>query len=284
MTHQCISIKRPDELQTHCKLENFLSKDLHLPHASDVKVLVSHSVPLCDIQHTRPCVPQIWKENLHSHSSWSGPSLKRRRNTCGRVCSGLPRHLQEAAFHTERPHWALATILFEPVPEKFRFLSSQPWTFAIALVVHQTRHLCAFVDVHKDKALCVSDLEEILVFTCPDLPSHQNAATFFTSFPPLLVQPSIWTASYRLTDPALGLLPNFCVQSHWSPLFGLPIAAFCSALSPGVLLQPLLLLWLYWVVSVRALLWPWCVRRLFHIVTNSSAMTKTSDSLFELSL
>ena len=110
--------------------------------------------------------------------------------------------------------------------------------------------------------------------------------------------PSSCTASHHLSNPALGLLP----QSHQRScsrfsdfvlllcticrsfalrvlIFSVPalkrkcsrpplsiphppVAAFVPALLPGVLLQPLLLRF-YGVVSVPALLWPWCVHRLF---------------------
>ena len=49
----------------------------------------------------------------------------------------------------------------------------------MALVVHQTLHLYAFVDAHKDETLCVSELKENFIFTYPDLPSHQQLAIFF---------------------------------------------------------------------------------------------------------
>ena len=47
----------------------------------------------------------------------------------------------------------------------------------MAPVVHQTLHLYAFVDIHKDETMCVSDFKEIFICTYPDLLKHQQLAT-----------------------------------------------------------------------------------------------------------
>ena len=71
-------------------------------------------------------------------------------------------------------------------------------------MVHQTLHLYAFVDVHKDRTLCVSKIKEIFIFTCPYLPSQQQLAIFYKLLPfsfstqhlECLVQSSLMTAQF----------------------------------------------------------------------------------------
>ena len=51
-------------------------------------------------------------------------------------------------------------------------------------------HLYAFIEVHKDETLCVSDLKEIFIHTCPDLLSHQNVVILVRAFFLFFVNPA----------------------------------------------------------------------------------------------
>ena len=146
-----------------------------------------------------------------------------------RKCSGLPCHStkRRSTLKDRAGPWPSSCSI--DLPEKFRFLSSQLWTFAMAPVVHQTLHLghmlviiatqyppdaglpichcMPLFDIHKRQTPCVSQTSKkssfTLVLTCP----HIRTRRLFTNF-----LSSSWTASYRLFIPALGLLP----RSQWS--------------------------------------------------------------------